>query len=42
MWHEWARDVHRGLMEKPKGKRPLGRNSSRQQNNIKMVLQEIG
>jgi hypothetical protein len=25
MWHAWERNVYRGLMGKPEGKRPLGR-----------------
>jgi len=34
--------VHRVLVEKPKGKRPLGRPRRRWEDNIKMDLQEVG
>jgi hypothetical protein len=34
--------VHRMLVGKPEGKRPLGRPRRRWENNIKMVLQEVG
>ena len=37
-----GRGVHRVLVEKPKGKRPLGRPRRRWKNNIKMDLQEVG
>jgi len=36
------RDVHRVLMGKPEGKRPLGRPRRRWEDNIKMDLQEVG
>jgi hypothetical protein len=36
------RRVYRGLLEKPEGKRPLGRPRSRWEDNIKMDLQEVG
>ena len=36
------RDVHRLLVRKPEGKRPLGRPRSRWEDNIKMDLQEVG
>jgi hypothetical protein len=36
------RGVHRVLVGKPKGKRPLGRPRRRWEDNIKMDLQEIG
>jgi len=36
------RDVHRVLVEKPEGKRPLGRPRRRWEDNIKMDLQEFG
>jgi hypothetical protein len=36
------RGVHRVLVGRPKGKRPLGRPRRRQKDNIKMDLQEIG
>jgi len=41
MWRVWVR---RGgvLVEKPEGKRPLGRPRRRWVDNIKMVLQEVG
>jgi len=34
--------VHRILVGKPEGKRPLGRPSRRWEDNIKMVLREVG
>jgi hypothetical protein len=36
------RDVHRVLVEKPEGKRPLGRRRRRWEDNIKISLQEVG
>jgi len=36
------RGVYRVLVEKPEGKRPLGRRRSRWEDNIKMDLQKIG
>jgi hypothetical protein len=36
------RGVHRVLMGKPEGKRPLGRPRRRWTDNIKMDLQEVG
>ena len=36
------RGVHRVLVGKPEGKRPLGRPRHRWENNIKMDLQEVG
>jgi hypothetical protein len=36
------RGVHRVLMGKPEGKRPLGRPRHRWEDNIKMNLQEVG
>jgi hypothetical protein len=36
------RGVHRVLVEKPEGKRPLGRPRRRWEDNIKMDVQEIG
>jgi hypothetical protein len=36
------RGVHRVLVGKPKGKRPLGRPRHRWEDNIKMDLQEVG
>jgi hypothetical protein len=38
---EW-RGMHRGLVGKPEGKRPLERPRRRWENNIKMDLQEVG
>jgi hypothetical protein len=35
------RGVYRVLMEKPEGKRPLGRPRRRREGNIKMDLQEV-
>ena len=37
-----ARDVHRVLVGKPEGKRPVGRPRHRWEDNIKMDLQEVG
>jgi len=36
------RGVYRVLVEKPEGKRPLGRHRGRCKDNIKMDLQEVG
>jgi hypothetical protein len=36
------RNVYRLLVEKPKGKRPLGRPRRRWMDNIRMVLLDIG
>jgi hypothetical protein len=36
------RGVHRGLVGKPEGRRPLGRPRRRWGDNIKMDLQEVG
>ena len=36
------RDVYRVLVEKPEGKRPLGRPRTRWEDNIMMDLQEVG
>jgi hypothetical protein len=37
-----GRGVHRVLVGKPEGKRPLGRPRSRREDNIKRDLQEVG
>jgi len=37
-----SRGVYKVLMEKPEGKRPLGRPRRRWEDNIKMDLQEVG
>jgi len=37
-----GRDVHRVLVWKPEGKRPLGRPRRRWEDNIKMDLREVG
>ena len=44
MWHEWGKgEMHTGSWwVKPEGNRPLGRPRRRREDNIKMVLQEIG
>ena len=39
---EEGRVVHSFLVEKPEGKRPLGRPRRRWEDNIKMDLQEVG
>ena len=39
---EEGRVVHKVLVGKPDGKRPLGRPSHRWEDNIKMDLQEVG
>jgi hypothetical protein len=36
------RDVHRVLVGRPEGKRPLGRPTRRWEDNIKLDLSEIG
>jgi hypothetical protein len=40
MWED--RGVHRVLVRKPEGKRPLGRPRRKCEDNIKMDLQEVG
>jgi hypothetical protein len=40
MWEDGG--VHRVLVGKPEGKRPLGRPRRRWENNIKMDLQKVG
>ena len=44
MWHVWGegRGVHKILVGKTEGKRPLGRPKRRREDNIKMDLQEVG
>ena len=44
MWRVWGegRGVHRVLVVKPEGKRPLGRPRRRLEDNIKTDLQEVG
>ena len=39
---EEGRGVHKVLVRKPDGKRPLGKPRRRQEDNIKMDLQEVG
>ena len=39
---EEGRDVHKVLVGKPEGKRPVGRPIRRWEDNIKMGLQEVG
>ena len=39
---EEERGVHKVLVGKPEGKRPLGRPRRRWEDNIKMDLQEVG
>ena len=39
---EEGRGVHRVLVGKPEGKRPLGRPRHRWEDNIRMDLQEVG
>ena len=43
MWRVWGegRGVHRVLVGKPEGKRPLGRPRRRWEDNIKIDLQEV-
>ena len=38
----YRRGVYKVLVEKPEGKRPLGRPRRRWEDNIKMDLQEVG
>jgi hypothetical protein len=44
MWRVWGRKggVHRVLVGKPEGKRPLGRPRHRWEDNIKMDVEEVG
>jgi hypothetical protein len=45
MWRGWGgeeRGMHRVLVGKPEGKRPLGRPRRRWEDNIKMDVQEAG
>jgi hypothetical protein len=37
-----GRDLYRVLVEKPEGRRPLGRSMRKWEDNIKMDLQEVG
>jgi len=39
---EKGRGVYRVLLEKPEGKRPLGRPRRRWEDNIKLDLQDVG
>ena len=39
---EEGRDLHRVLVGKPEGKRPLGRPRRRWEDNIKIDLQDVG
>ena len=39
---EGGRGVHKVLVEKPEGKRPVGRPRRRWEDNIKMDLEEVG
>ena len=39
---EKGRDIHKILVGKPEGKRPLGRSRRRGEDNIKMDLEEVG
>jgi hypothetical protein len=41
-WMEEERGVYRVLVGKPEGKRPLGRPRRRWEDNIRMVIQEVG
>jgi hypothetical protein len=42
VWHAWGRGVYRVLVEKPEGRRPLGRPRPRWEDNIELDLREIG
>jgi hypothetical protein len=42
MWHAWERNVHRVLIGKPEGKRPLGKPRRRWEDGIRMDLRGIG
>ena len=39
---EERRGVHKGLVGKPEGKRPLGRRRRRWEDNIKIDIEEVG
>ena len=41
MWHVWKKIACRVLVEKPEGRRPLGRPRCRWEDNMKMYLIEI-
>jgi hypothetical protein len=43
MWHAWKKErkVYKVLVEKPKGKRPLGRPRRRWEDGVRMDLREI-
>jgi hypothetical protein len=41
-WHAWERKVYRGLVQKPEGKRPLGRLRRRWEDGVWMFLRETG
>jgi hypothetical protein len=40
--HEWTKRCVQGLMERPEGKRPLGRPCHKANDDIKMGLKEVG
>jgi hypothetical protein len=42
MWHTWERKVYKVLVEKLKGKRPLGKPRCRWEDEIRMDLTETG
>jgi hypothetical protein len=43
MWHAWARrEVYKVLVEKPEGKKPLGRPRRRWEDGIRMDLRDTG
>jgi hypothetical protein len=42
MWYVWGRGTYKVMVGKPVGKRPLGRDRHRWEDNIKIDLQEIG
>jgi hypothetical protein len=38
MWHAWERGEYKVLVEKPEGKRPLGRQRRRWEDGFRMAL----
>jgi hypothetical protein len=42
MWHAWERKVHRFLVGKSEGRRPLGRPMHGWEDGIRMDLETIG
>jgi hypothetical protein len=41
MWHTWERKVYKVLVEKPEGKKPLGRPRHRWEDGIRWILGKL-